>query len=81
MDDHSRFLVSYGLHASQSSALVLEVLRAALASYGVPEEILTDNGSQYVTWRGKSAYVAQSVIWSTAFSSGLSCVFQGEIAT
>jgi len=56
MDDHSRFLVSYGLHASQSSALVLEVLRAALASYGVPEEILTDNGSQYVTWRGKSAF-------------------------
>jgi transposase InsO family protein len=56
MDDHSRFLVGYGLHASQSSALVLEVLRAALAAYGTPEEILTDNGSQYVTWRGKSAF-------------------------
>src|SRR5262249_15598217 len=36
MDDHSRFVVSYGLHASQSSALVLEVLRAGLASYGAP---------------------------------------------
>ena len=56
MDDHSRFLVGYGLHASQSSALVLEVLRAALTSHGRPEEILTDNGSQYVTWRGKSAF-------------------------
>jgi transposase InsO family protein len=56
LDDHSRFLVGYGLHASQSSALVLEVLRAALTSYGTPEEILTDNGSQYVTWRGKSAF-------------------------
>jgi transposase InsO family protein len=56
MDDHSRFLVSYGLHASQSSALVLEVLRSGIASYGAPEEILTDNGSQYVTWRGKSAF-------------------------
>jgi hypothetical protein len=44
------------LHASQSSALVLEVLRAALTSYGNPQEILTDNGSQYVTWRGKSAF-------------------------
>ncbi len=32
MDDHSRFLVGYGLHASASSALVLEVLRAAIAS-------------------------------------------------
>ena len=49
-------MVSYGLHASQSTALVLEVLRAGLTNYGVPEEILTDNGSQYVTWRGKSAF-------------------------
>jgi transposase InsO family protein len=56
LDDHSRFVVGYGLHASQSSALVLEVLRAALTSYGAPQEILTDNGSQYVTWRGKSAF-------------------------
>ena len=60
MDDHSRFLVGYGLHASQSSALVLEVLRAALANYGPPEEILTDNGSQYVTWRGKSRALPRS---------------------
>jgi hypothetical protein len=59
MDDHSRFLVSYGLHASQSSALVLEVLRAGISSYGTPEEILTDNGSQYVTWRGKSVFTRE----------------------
>lgn len=56
MDDHSRFVVSYGLHASASSALVLEVLRTAIASYGPPDEILTDNGPQYVTWRGKSQF-------------------------
>jgi transposase InsO family protein len=56
MDDHSRFIVSYGLHASQSTALVMEVLRAGITSHGTPEEILTDNGSQYVTWRGKSAF-------------------------
>src|SRR5438105_351941 len=59
MDDHSRFIVGYGLHASQSSALVLEVLRAALTSQGTPQEILTDNGSQYVTWRGKSAFTKE----------------------
>jgi len=56
MDDHSRFIVGYGLHASQSAALVLEVLRAGITSYGTPAEILTDNGSQYITWRGKSAF-------------------------
>jgi transposase InsO family protein len=56
LDDHSRFIVSYGLHASQSTALVLEVLRAGLTSYPAPREILTDNGTQYVTWRGKSQF-------------------------
>ena len=59
LDDHSRFIVSYGLHASQSSALVLEVLRAGIDAYGPPEEVLTDNGSQYVTWRGKSAFTKE----------------------
>src|SRR5881397_180037 len=59
LDDLSRFVVGYGLHASQSTALVLEVLRAALASYPVPAEILTDNGTQYVTWRGKSAFTKE----------------------
>jgi transposase InsO family protein len=56
MDDHSRFITGYGLHATQSAALVIEVLRAALAAFGVPGEILTDNGSQYITWRGKSQF-------------------------
>jgi transposase InsO family protein len=59
MDDHSRFIVGYGLHASQSTALVLEALRAAIVSHGTPEEVLTDNGTQYVTWRGKSAFTRE----------------------
>lgn len=59
MDDHSRFITGYGLHASQSATLVIEVLRTALGGYGVPAEILTDNGSQYVTWRGKSQFTRE----------------------
>ena len=59
MDDHSRYIVSYGLHASQSAALVIEVLRAGIASCGAPQEVLTDNGSQYVTWRGTSAFAKE----------------------
>ncbi len=59
LDDHSRFVVGYGLHASQSTALVLEVFRAAITGFGTPEEVLTDNGSQYVTWRGKSAFAKE----------------------
>lgn len=56
LDDHSRFIVGYGLHATASGALVREVLEAAIANFGAPEEVLTDNGSQYVTWRGRSAF-------------------------
>lgn len=59
LDDHSRFVVSYGLYGSSTTALVLEVLNAAIASYGTPEEILTDNGPQYVVWRGKSAFTKE----------------------
>lgn len=59
MDDHSRYIVSYGLHASQSAALVLEVFRAGITSCGAPQEVLTDNGSQYVTWRGTSAFARE----------------------
>lgn len=56
MDDHSRFLVGWGLHATSSGAMVREAFEAAIANYGAPEEILTDQGTQYYTWRGKSAF-------------------------
>jgi transposase InsO family protein len=56
LDDHSRFIVGYGLWASAGGALVREVLEAAIANFGAPEEVLTDNGPQYVTWRGTSAF-------------------------
>jgi transposase InsO family protein len=56
LDDHSRFIVSYGLHASQSAALVVETFKAGITSYGAPQEMLTDNGAQYVTWRGTSQF-------------------------
>ena len=56
LDDHSRFLVGYGLQATASGALVRESFLAAVANYGSPQEVLTDNGTQYVTWRGKSEF-------------------------
>lgn len=56
LDDHSRFIVSYGLGASPTSAWVIAVFRAGVASFQAPREVLTDNGPQYVTWRGRSAF-------------------------
>ncbi len=56
MDDNSRFLVSWGLHRLQTAANVIEVFRAGVEKNGMPKELLSDNGRQYYTWRGKSAF-------------------------
>jgi len=55
MDDHSRFIVGYGLQTSPSTAMVIEVMRSAIASFQRPEEVLTDNGPQYISWRKKKS--------------------------
>src|ERR1041384_5795591 len=49
MDDHSRFLVGWGLYRFQTSANVLEVFRAAIEKHGIPQEVLSDHGRQDYT--------------------------------
>ena len=44
IDDHSRFCVAAGLVRRATSKAVCGVLAASMARYGVPDEILTDNG-------------------------------------
>lgn len=56
MDDNSRFIVGWGLYRFQTQANVLEVFRAAIEKHGMPKEVLSDNGRQYYTWRGKSQF-------------------------
>ena len=56
MDDCSRFVVGFGLFGTASGANVREIFEASIANHGAPEEILTDQGAQYHTWRGKSAF-------------------------
>lgn len=56
LDDYSRFVVSVGLYRRQSTDNVLDVLREAIERYGMPEEVLTDNGRQFYSWRGKSEF-------------------------
>jgi transposase InsO family protein len=56
LDDYSRFVVSFALHLTQKSELVLEALKDGIARFGKPREILTDQGRQYFSWRGKSEF-------------------------
>ena len=47
IDDHSRFCVSARLVWRATARPVCEALLAALARYGAPEQILTDNGKVF----------------------------------
>jgi transposase InsO family protein len=47
VDDHSRFCVSAHLMVRESSLRVCDGLASALGTYGVPEQILTDNGKVF----------------------------------
>ena len=47
VDDHSRFCVSAHLMIRETSQRVCEGLALALRTYGVPEQILTDNGKVF----------------------------------
>src|SRR5689334_19219741 len=59
MDDHSRFITGYALQRHQKSELVMEALQAGIERYGVPEEVLTDNGRQYTVWWGETEFEYQ----------------------
>lgn len=47
VDDHSRFCISAHLMLRETSRQVCDGLALALRSYGVPEQILTDNGKVF----------------------------------
>jgi transposase InsO family protein len=47
IDDHSRFCVAAGLIERANARSVCQVFQATLERYGVPEELLTDNGKVF----------------------------------
>ena len=47
IDDHSRFCVAAGLVQRANARSVCRVFQAALDRYGVPDEVLTDNGKVF----------------------------------
>jgi transposase InsO family protein len=59
IDDHSRYVVGLDVFRSQTAEHVLEVYRKAVAEYGVPKEMLSDQGRQYSSWRGTTRFEAE----------------------
>lgn len=56
IDDHSRYIVSWGIYAACATELVLEVLRKGIAMYGRPNDMLSDHGPQFWVRRGKTQF-------------------------
>jgi len=54
IDDHSRFMVCAGVMARATARPVCEHFVAALTRWGVPEEILTDNGKVFTGRFGRN---------------------------
>jgi transposase InsO family protein len=47
VDDHSRFCVAAGLVRRATARAVCEVFAESLRTYGIPDEVLTDNGKVF----------------------------------
>lgn len=56
LDDYSRYVVSWSLALQQTKEFVMETLLQGITRFGKPEEVLTDQGRQYFSWRGKSDF-------------------------
>src|SRR5512139_3234335 len=61
VDDYSRYVVGLELYRSQTADQVLEVYRRSVGEYGVPKEMLTDQGRQYTSWRGSTRFERELV--------------------
>lgn len=56
MDDHSRYIVSWSLAYKQTGEFVMNTLHEGITKFGKPHEVLTDQGRQYFSWRGRSEF-------------------------
>ncbi len=55
-DDHSRYIVAWSLAMKQTGKFVMECYLDGVQKFGKPQEVLTDQGRQYFSWRGKSEF-------------------------
>jgi transposase InsO family protein len=56
MDDCSRYIVSWSLELRQTTDFVMQAMLSGMDRFGRPEEVLTDQGRQYFSWRGKNEF-------------------------
>lgn len=56
LDDHSRMLLGATALEEQTGRTVLSAFRDIVDQWGRPTRVLTDRGTQFVHWRGRTAF-------------------------
>jgi transposase InsO family protein len=56
LDDHSRVVLASVALEEQTGKAVLAVLTEVVARWGRPNRVLTDRGTQFAHWRGRTAF-------------------------
>lgn len=56
LDDNSRYIVAWSLQLRQTGEFVMNCVQDGIQKFGKAQEILTDQGRQYFSWRGKSEF-------------------------
>lgn len=56
LDDHSRMLLATTALEEQTGEAVLKAFRAVIQHWGRPNRVLTDRGTQFVHWKGRTAF-------------------------
>jgi len=56
LDDYSRFIVAHRVCTTQKGDNVTAVFQEAVEQYGLPNQLLTDRGSQFASWKGINTF-------------------------
>jgi len=56
LDDCTRYVAGWAVAPAPTAELVMAAYEFGVTRYGRPEEALTDQGRQYVSWRGETAF-------------------------
>jgi len=56
LDDYSRFIVAHKVCTTQTGDNITTVFHEAVDRYGLPNQLLTDRGSQFANWKGINAF-------------------------
>lgn len=56
LDDHSRMALASIVLERQTGRVVLEAFRQVINQWGTPNRVLTDRGTQFIHWRGRTEF-------------------------